>query len=115
MTGTRNCGLVIAGSRGAIEHVFEGRWLFATDRLRTAFHHLNCHPQYGVGARSITMVVAGPLTLLCDCALAPWLGRPRLRGAGGRLSFWLLIVSLAWAGVLVLVLLAWRRHARRAP
>jgi hypothetical protein len=33
----------------------------------------------------------------------------------GRLSFWLLVVSLGWAGVLVLVLLAWRRHARRTP
>ena len=58
---------------------------------------------------TVTVTIAGePLVTGRVSSLATWTER-------GRLSLWLLVVSLGWAGVLVLVLLAWRRHARRAP
>ena len=56
---------------------------------------------------TVTVTIAGePLVAGRVSSLATWTER-------GRLWFWLLVVSLAWAGVLVLALLAWRRHARR--
>jgi hypothetical protein len=58
---------------------------------------------------TVTVTIAGePLVAGRVSSLATWTER-------GRLSFWLFVVSLAWAGVLVLVLLAWRRRARRTP
>ena len=58
---------------------------------------------------TVTVTIAGePLVTARVSSLATWTER-------GRLSFWLVVVSLVWAAVLVLVLLAWRRHAWRAP
>ena len=58
---------------------------------------------------TVTVTIAGePLVAGRVSSLATWTER-------GRLSFWLFVVSLAWAGVLVLILLAWRRRARRTP
>jgi hypothetical protein len=58
---------------------------------------------------TVTVTIAGePLVAGRVSSLATWTER-------GRLWFWLLVVSLAWAGVLVLALLAWPRHARRTP
>jgi len=58
---------------------------------------------------TVTVTIAGePLVTARVSSLATWTERRRL-------SFWLVVVSLVWAAALVLVLLAWRRHARRAP
>ena len=58
---------------------------------------------------TVTVTIAGePLVTGRVSSLATWTER-------GRLWFWLVVVSLVWAAALVLVLLAWRRHARRAP
>jgi hypothetical protein len=61
------------------------------------------------GRAAPTVTIAGePLVTGRVSSLATWTER-------GRLSFWLVEVSLGWGAVLVRVLLAWPRHTWRAP